>query len=87
MIGKTKDGFQWEISEEAADDWELLENISKLDNEDISVMSSVMDSLFGKEQKKRLYNHYRGENGRVSARKMLEVLGEVFHHAEGSVKN
>lgn len=46
-----------------------------------------MDSLFGKEQKKRLYNHYRGENGRVSARKMLEVLGEVFHHAEGSVKN
>lgn len=82
MKGKTSSGFEYELNEEALDDYELLEDLCEMDAGNMAKMSSVMNRLIGTEQKERLKEHLRMENGRVPASKMMNEIGEIF----GNVK-
>ena len=57
MKGKTSSGFEYELNEEALDDYELLEDLCEMDAGNMSKMSSVMNRLIGAEQKERLKEH------------------------------
>lgn len=81
MTGVTSTGFSWEIDEEAADDIELLEYISGLDERDIRGLMNLIERLLGKEQKKKLYDHLRTEKGHVPASKVLQTITEIFNTA------
>ena len=79
MKGKTTSGFEYELDESALDDYELLEELCELDEGDTSKIISVLNRLLGNEQKERLKEHLRMENGRVPASKMMLEMGEIFN--------
>lgn len=79
MKGKTTSGFEYELDESALDDYELLEELCELDAGDTSKTISVLNRLLGNEQKERLKEHLRMENGRVPASKMMLEMGEIFN--------
>ena len=82
MKGKTSSGFEYELNEEALDDYELLEDLCEMDAGNMSKMSSVMNRLIGAEQKERLKEHLRTENGRVPMSKMMIEIEEIFKNAK-----
>lgn len=77
--GKTSDGFEFSYPAENADDMELLELIEDLDGGNLYPMPKVFERLLGKEQKKELYDFYRALDGRVSIKRMLGVMEEIFN--------
>ncbi len=76
--GLTKSGFSYEIDEEILDDYEFLEILLKIDEGEISYSIKMVDMLLGEEQKKRLKDHVRTENGRVPATKLISEALEIF---------
>lgn len=86
MEGKTKSGFQYKIAASAADDMELLENLVAIDKGDITKVPAAIDAILGEEQKKALYDHLRGEDGRVSVTKVIQELTEIFQNADDDSK-
>lgn len=85
LKGTTTSGFVFEVDEGVNDDMELLENLIRLDKQDITVLPDVMDSLLG-DKKADLYEHCRRENGRVSATAVMAEIKEIFENA-GKLKN
>lgn len=76
--GLTKSGFSYEIDEEILDDYEFLEILLKIDEGEVSYSIKMVDMLLGEEQKKRLKEHVRTENGRVPATKLISEALEIF---------
>lgn len=76
--GKTKRGFEFHIEEEVLDDYEILEDLCAIDEGEVNKIPKVAIKILGDEQIKKLKDHIRGENGRVSALKMGEAIGEIL---------
>lgn len=87
--GKTLTGFAFEIEDEARDDMEMLENLTAISKGDLTVLPETLVMLLGEEQKKKLYDHCRGESGRVSSKKVMSEVKAMFDAAgqEGGLKN
>lgn len=79
MKGTTSSGFEYNLDETALDDYELLEDLCELDNGNTARIISALNRLLGTEQKDRLKEHLREENGRVPASKMMIEMGEIFN--------
>lgn len=79
MKGITSSGFEYNLDETALDDYELLEDLCELDNGNTARTISALNRLLGIEQKDRLKEHLREENGRVPASKMMIEMGEIFN--------
>lgn len=78
ITGTTSKGFDFAVEEDALDDIELLEGLTLLDKGEMAPLSDIFVGLLGKEQKKALYDHLRGENGRVKASDAVAQLAEIF---------
>lgn len=76
--GKTSSGFAFELDDDVLDDYDLLEDLQKVDEGDNSRIIKVVDTLLGEKQKERLKDHVRSEKGRVSAKRLLEEVSEIF---------
>ena len=90
MKGTTSTGFNFVIDEDVKDDMELLEALFAIDEGNVQKLPTVLTSLLGEEQKKALYDHCRTENGRVSSRRVMLELKDIFDtvgESEASVKN
>lgn len=78
----TSTGFEFTISEEALTDMELLENLTAIEEggkDAIAAMPKLFTALLGKEQKKKLYDHVRTEEGRVPIEALTRELGDIFN--------
>ena len=64
MKGKTSTGFEFDIEDERLDDMELVDIMAEIDENPL-LMPKLCKMLLGEEQKKRLYDHLRSEDGRV----------------------
>ena len=84
--GITESGFEFQLEDEALDDYELIEELRKVDKGDIACIVDVVDRLLGKEQKEKLKEHLRKENGRVSASGMFDEVTQIFN-ASKEIKN
>lgn len=88
MIKETlKNGFEVEIPDENLDDYELLEDLADLEEDDYGKIVSVYRRLLGKDQYKALKEHIRNESGRVACTEMMDTLEEIFNLQNGEVKN
>ena len=85
MKGETSKGFKFEIDDKNLDNMELVECIAGVEDDPL-LLPKVCDMLLGKEQKKRLYGHYRTEDGRVPIEAVSSALGEIFNTSD-EVKN
>nr|DAE10379.1 MAG TPA: hypothetical protein [Siphoviridae sp. ctwrX9] len=75
--GTTESGFEFEIPKKNIDNYEVLEVLGELE-ENPFVIPKVVGMLFGKEQKNKLKDHVRDEDGVVSSEKMGEEIKYVF---------
>lgn len=77
--GKTTTGFAFEITADARDDYELFEDLVKLDRGDVSVMPSILTRLLGDKQKAALMEHCRNEEtSRVSTVALTAELRRIM---------
>lgn len=76
--GTTESGFDYTIKEEALDDYELLEELRKIDKGDTGQLVDVMEKILGTEQKEQLKEHVRDETGRVPMKRMFDEIGEIL---------
>lgn len=86
ITGKTKSGFEFELDDEVLDDYELLEVLHKLDSGEYGLVTEMVGKLLGEEQKDLLKEHVRGEDGKVSAKRMMDEVAEIFK-ANNGLKN
>jgi len=84
--GKTSSGFEFEISEAVANDYELVENLGELEDNPL-ILGKIVNQILGKEQTTRLKNHVRNENGIVPTDKMTQEIIEIFKNGGEKAKN
>lgn len=85
MKGKTSTGFEFDIEDERLDDMELVDIMAEIDENPL-LMAKLCKMLLGDEQKKRLYDHLRNEEGRVPIEATTNAIQEIFN-SPGDLKN
>lgn len=75
------------IIDGATDDMELLDALMDIDEGNLSGLRRAIVTLLGEKGRKELYENCRGENGRVSAGKVLAEFKEILNEAPKAVKN
>lgn len=78
ISGVTKNGFAFEIADERADNMELIDAMADIDDGNILAVSKVLTLLLGPEQKKKMYDFVRTEDGIVSAQTVSEMIVEIL---------
>lgn len=86
MKGKTTSGFEFEISEDIKNDYELVENLGELEDNPL-ILGKIVRQILGKEQTAKLKDHIRNENGIVPTNKMTQEIIEIFKNAGEETKN
>ena len=76
--GITKSGFSYELEENVFDNMELVDIIAEATENDPVAVSRLVKLVLGMEQRKRLYDHLRTEDGRVPTAAVFETVGEIF---------
>ena len=84
--GKTSSGFEFNISKDVKNDYELIENLGELDDNPI-ILGKIVKQILGKEQTSKLKNHIRNENGIVPIDEMTQEIIEIFQNAGEGTKN
>lgn len=84
--GKTKTGFEFELSENIGNDYEVVELLSDLEENPL-VLTRLVIKILGKEQAKRLKDHVRDESGLVSTEKMTQEIVDIFQNSGEETKN
>ena len=72
--GKLNCDFEYEIDESVFDDMEFLDALTEI-TEDGMNLSRVVRMLFGKEQRKKLYNHLKSKGIKPT----IEVIGDIVY--------
>ena len=85
MKGKISTGFEFDIEDERLDDMELVDIMAEIDENPL-LMPKLCKMLLGEEQKKRLYDHLRSEDGRVPIEATTNAIQEIFN-SPGDLKN
>ena len=76
--GITKSGFEFEIAENVMDNMELVDILADDDTDMVYRVSKIARLVLGKEQKQRLYDHHREDDGRVPVEAVYEDISEIF---------
>ncbi len=84
--GKTSSGFEFQISKDVANDYELLENLAELEDNPL-ILGKVVKQILGEEQTKKLKDHIRNKNGIVPTDKMTKEIIEIFQKGGEEIKN
>lgn len=85
--GETRSGFQFEVEENALDNMELVDALAEADGDSPMAVSKVVLMLLGKEQRQKLYDHLRAEDGRVPVVAVSEAMEDVLKAFGGKGKN
>lgn len=85
LKGELNNGFKFEIEEFKLDDIELLEIMSKADDNPL-LFPKVIERLLGEEQKLSLYETLRTEQGNVPIQAVSDAVAEMFEKV-GELKN
>ena len=84
--GKTSSGFNFTISKDVINDYELVENLGELEDNPL-ILGKIVRQILGKEQTAKLKDHIRNENGIVPTNKMTKEIIEIFKNAGEETKN
>lgn len=85
--GKTKSGFEYSVSDDVFDDYELLENLSALTKGEDLAFVSVMEHLLSEDQRKALKDHLRKRDGMVRTTALTAEAIEIFQACKSAGKN
>lgn len=85
MKGKTTSGFEFKLTKERLENYELVEALSRFEDEPL-YLSKVVSLLLGKEQTEKLKDHLRDEEGLISTELLTNEIKEIFE-SQNSTKN
>lgn len=74
--GTLKSGFEFAVKEAVFDDFELVELYAAV-NENPIYLGKLAEKLLGKDQKKKLMEHLRDEDGIIHTTAMMTALSEI----------
>lgn len=77
---KTSSGFEFTVSDNVFDDWELIELLAEVGNGNALKLPAVLEKLIGAEGAKALKEHCR-KNGRVTTSAMNAEITEIMQTA------
>lgn len=80
----TKSGFVFNIRKERLDNMELIDALAELETDPLQI-SNVITLMLG-DEKKKLYDHVRTEEGFVPIEKVEKELSEIFELSQ-EIKN
>lgn len=83
--GTTETGFKFEVNDNIAEDYELIEMIAEVEENPL-VTPKLLNKLLGAEQVKALKDHIREEDGTVNVYKMLAEVKAIFEALTDSKK-
>lgn len=78
MLVKTSEGLELSVREDAFNDMEALDTLTDLADGKPFAIPKVCDLIMDKDEKKKLYDFYRSEDGKVHVDKFVEVLAEIM---------
>ena len=81
ISGKTRTGFEYVIDDNVFDDYEILELMAKVKNNDPLAIFELIERLLGEEQKDQLKDHVR-VNGRVPMSAINDEIVDIFSNSE-----
>jgi len=81
ITGTTPRGFEFEIDPKVLDDMELLDALAETETNPLRI-SEVSLKVLGKEQRKKMYDNIRTEDGRVPIDAATEELMFIFNSSE-----
>lgn len=84
--GKTSSGFEFTISKDIKNDYELIENLGELEDNPL-ILGKIVKQILGKGQTSKLKDHIRNENGIVPTDKMTKEITEIFQNSGEETKN
>ena len=84
VICKLSDGFEVEVNEAFLNDMEVVDKLAELAESDndfasIRILSYVSEKLFGKDGKKKIYDHIRDEKGVVKVDVFENAMAELMN--------
>ena len=85
--GKTENGFNYEIDEKVLDDMELIDAMAASQGDDPTQISTVVLKIFGPDQRTKLYDHVRTEDGRVPITEVANIITEIINSIGEDGKN
>lgn len=85
--GKLANGFEYEIAEETFDDMKFLDALTEANDGDPLAASKVCTLLLGKEQKEKLYDMIKLEDGRVPIETAMQCILEIMEALGDESKN
>lgn len=77
LKGKTKSGFEYEVSDAAMNNYELIEVLAEVDTNPL-LLPSLVTKLLGKEQKNKLLEHLRTKDGNVPIDALSAEIMAIF---------
>lgn len=77
ISGKTSTGFEFSIDEVSLDNMEFVDALAEA-SKDVIKYSDVVVLLLGKEQRTKLYDHVRTEEGRVPVEAVVNEINEIM---------
>ena len=87
MKGELKNGFKFDVDPAILDDMELIDALAKVQGEDATAISVVVQKIFGEDQRQALYDSVRTENGRVPIQSVVNAVVEIFEALGEAGKN
>ncbi|HHX61243.1 MAG TPA: hypothetical protein GX707_11120 [Epulopiscium sp.] len=84
--GKTGTGFEYEISKNIINDYELVENLGMLDENPL-ILGTVVKQILGKGQANKLKDHVRNKEGIVGIDSMTKEIIDIFKNSGEETKN
>lgn len=82
----TSSGFEFEISEENIDDWDLIKVLREIDKGNTQYVVDALPLLLGNKQAKKLEDHVRDKNGKVKISSIMKEFEEIMSKSQ-EVKN
>lgn len=81
-MAKTKSGFTFEIDKDRLDDWELVESLVQMDEDDAKGYMDFVIGLLGADQYKALKDYLKKKEGRVRITSMRREMDEIFNSVD-----
>ena len=84
LKGKSGSGFEYEVTDAALNDYELVEVLAEVDTNPL-LLPRLVKKLLGEEQKNKLLEHLRTKDGNVPIDSISAEIMEIFQ--SGKAKN
>ena len=77
VTGKTSSGFEFSILKKMLNNAEFLEAFAEVQNGDTMKIFDLVKKTLGQDQKQRLYDHIRDEDGCVPTEVLANEFAEI----------